>query len=186
MIKGRKIIYKNSKQRTKVYLEDLDVKPVIESFVAGTSAPKQKEKTKVVVDKNNEIKEVVVKGGSKMPATIIAILIVLASFYAVYDQFISTGSTNTNKDSNKIYDSEEYIFFENEKELLNIDVNGNTSSYKISDITINLNNSEIYSRNRTINSDNANLINSYTFTDEKNCDSSSSLDEDNKYLESFS
>lgn len=181
MIKGRKIIKYHQDIKPKIDISKLDIKPVVVSSVAGlvtTPIIKKKE------DKEKKIEDVKKEdiSNSKLPGSLIALLIFIVSIYVAYDQFFAEKTYNKDYDSIKLFEDREYVYFEDEQDFVTV----NNKKYPKKDIVININNSSIYALNKQINSSNNELYNNYTYSGENACSSTSSLDEENKYLSEFS
>lgn len=160
MLRGRKIIF--SKGIVKKEPIKIDhVVPVIGSSLAGASvnvAPVIK--PKIVGEKEEKVvKGVVPATGSKKPATIFMIIILVLGFYVIYDQFIKEKETvdviDTDVDmtATKIDDTKDYIYYENEKDInLSTDM---IEEYTYKDIVININTDSIKSLNTRLKTENA-------------------------------
>jgi|GEM_PF-2867366 len=159
MLRGRKIIF--SKEVVKKEPIKIDhVVPVIGSSLAGASmnvAPVIKPK---IAGENTEkvTKGVVPATGSKKPATIFMIIILVLGFYVIYDQFINEKETvdlvDTDVDmtATKIDDTKDYIYYENEKAInLSTDM---IEEYTYKDIVININTDSINSLNARLKAEN--------------------------------
>lgn len=160
MLRGRKIIFsKETMKKEPIKIEH--VVPVIGSSLAGASinvlpvikpkiAGEKEEKT------TSGVTPVV---GSKKPATIFMLIILVLGFYVVYDQFIKEKETTDLVDTNvdmtatKIDDTKDYIYYENEKNInLSTDM---IDKYTYKDIVININTDAIKSLNTKLSIENA-------------------------------
>jgi len=160
MLRGRKIIF--SKETVKKEPIKIDhVEPVVASSLAGASmnvAPVIR--PKIAGEKTEKVANGVVPvTGSKKPATIFMLIILVLGFYVIYDQFIkekeTTDLVDTNVDmtANKIDDSKDYIYYENEKDIkLSLNM---IDKYTYKDIVININTDAIKSLNTKLSTENA-------------------------------
>lgn len=181
MIKGRKIIKRQQEQRTKIDIKKMNIQPVVTSTIAGVVEKKVKEKTSEKKETKEELKEREIYN-SRLPGNLIALIIVIVSLYVAYDQFFKEKEYKPSYDGVKLYEERDYVYFENEEDFLIL----NDNVYKKKDIVLNFNNSFVYSLNKEINNSNNELYRNYSFDQTNRCSSTSSLDETDKYLSSFS
>ena len=171
MLRGRKIIFsKETKKKEPIKIDH--VEPVIASSLAGVSvnaAPVIK--PKIAGEKEEKVtKEVVQSTGSKKPATIFMLIVLVLGFYVIYDQFIKEKETldvvDTDIDmtASKIDDTKDYIYYENEK-----DINLSASmieEYTYKDIVINIDTDSIENLNTKLKTENAAYAKDYVEKEE--------------------
>jgi hypothetical protein len=160
MLRGRKIIFSKETEKKEPIKID-HVEPVIASSLAGASvnvAPVIK--PKIAGEKEEKVtKEVVQAAGSKKPATIFMIIVLVLGFYVIYDQFINEKETldivDTDVDmtATKIDDTKDYIYYENEKDI-NLSVSM-IDEYTYKDIVINIHTDSIENLNTKLSTENA-------------------------------
>jgi len=160
MLRGRKIIFsKKTVKKEPITIEH--VVPVIGSSLAGASTNMQPViKPKIAGEKTGKVVGgVTPAAGSKKPATIFMLIILVLGFYVIYDQFINEKEnldvvdTDTDITITKIDDTKDYVYYENEKEI-NLSVSM-IDTYTYKDIVININNDSIKSLNTRLNTKNA-------------------------------
>ncbi len=158
MIRGRKIIFpKETQKKEPIKIEN--VVPVIGSSLAGASIYAQPVvKTKTVGEKTEKVTGgVVPAAGSKKPATIFMIIVLVLGFYVIYDQFIDEETAvdivETDTEVSKIDDTKDYVYYENEKEI-NLSTNM-IDTYTYKDIVININTDSVKTLSTRLNAENA-------------------------------
>lgn len=170
-IKGRKLFVEK--------VETSEVKPVLDTYRAGET-----KKIKVHDD-----------GKSKIPATIFGLIVLLLGIYVIYDQFINdykpynrgiyTKYTEMKKDTTK-----DFVYFENETEIMRGLVDG--KKYVTKDIVININTNMMKSLEQTLNKQRETFELEYEYVnsevmDVQNCyNNFSTYNTNTEYLKSFS
>lgn len=167
MLRGRKILYK----KKEVHKEPIVIEkviPVIASSLAGSTDVPVVKLNLDDKEQNNTIKPAKKVEGSKVPATIFMIIVFILGFYVIYDQFINDEKTVvTDTDGqviSKIDATKDYIYFVNEKDIsFPID---NAVSYTSKEITINIDSDSARSLTEKLNSESANYIKSYEYSED--------------------
>lgn len=159
MLRGRKIIFpKELVKKEPIKIEHIE--PVIASSLAGASVNVQPViKPKMAGEKTEKVtKGVTPAVGSKKPATIFMLIILVLGFYVIYDQFINEKENldvdiDTNTSITKIDDTKDYVYYENEKEInLSTDM---VDTYTYKDVVININTDSVKSLNTRLSTENA-------------------------------
>lgn len=170
MLRGRKIILSKKEEKKEPVIIG-QVVPVIASSLAGAGATV----TPVIKPKKDSEKtEKVTSGvtpvvGSKKPATIFMIIIMVLGFYVIYDQFLREKDTVEapviDTTISKIDDTKDYVYFENQKDIKFTQNSGITIDYK--EIVININTDSVKSLTTRLNAEYKNYTKNYDSYDDK-------------------